>query len=217
MGRLARALAFFGCVAMLAGCYNGKGTDSGYATSPPTAPGRNGPAVLPSTSVAGASRFGAVRFSFTDHYAQGAINSEAAAATPNHRGVLVMSPVVDGVPTSALTVLASYRYSYRLVVPPSSILEFDAGKPYSIGTSTTGFVDIDAGGKRERLFQADLPPANADGTQWYKYSKPLGRYAGKNVVITFGADATNGDATAAWVEFVKAGLYAKRTGRSGNS
>lgn len=221
MHRLMAALASVGCIASLAGCYNGKGTESEYATAPPAAMSSPAASVVTGTMpISPSGRSGLLRprdlrFSFSDQYAQGSINSEAVATTPNHRGALVMPVRVDGVPANALTILASYRYSYHLAVPPSSMLAFTAGRPYNIGTPTRGFVDIDAGGEVDRVFQADLAPSNDSGIQWHRFSKSLDSYAGKNVMITFGADATGSDMTAAWVEFPNAGIYAEPAGRRG--
>jgi hypothetical protein len=207
-------------LAALAGCYNGKGTESGYATPAPGAvpPGGAAPAAQPAAPAghsaapaaqtpAPASPFGTPRYAFGEHYADGKINSETPAGTPNHRGALVLPVATNEGRQQALTVLASYTYSFSVGVQRGDVLAFEAGKPWNLGVDTQGFVQVDPGGKPERVFEAALPPAGANGVVWRTFTRSLDRYAGKTVTITFGASAIGGNAIAAWISFPYAGLY----------
>jgi hypothetical protein len=207
-------------LAVLAGCYNGKGTESTYATPAPgastpastraSAPSNAAPAATPPASAP--SPFGTRRYSFAEHYGDGTINSDEPASTPNHRGALLFTVATATGRQEALTVLASYRYSYKVNVEPGDVLAFQAGKPWNLGTDTLGFVEVEAGGKRDRLFSAALPPSGADGIRWTTATQPLHKYAGKQVTITFGTDAVQGNATAAWITFADAGIYRPNRG-----
>jgi hypothetical protein len=121
---------------------------------------------------------------------------------------LLLASNVNGIKVDALTLISTYRYSYTFKVERGTILAFTAAKPFEIGIAARGFVDVNDGSKTDRVFVMDLPPANSDGPQWHLFTKSLDRYSGKNVTITFGADVVDGNATATWVSFAYAGIYA---------
>lgn len=211
--RILFALSF--STTTLTACYTGPGTEDSAARA--TAPAR-GAAHAASTAQSGGvvsapvrtstTRFGTIRYSFAEHFNEGTINSEAVAASPNHRGAFVLPLVHNGKPVNALTVLATYRYAYTVPVTRGTVLAFEAAKPGNIGIDAYGFVDVSARGKTERVFGATLPPADANGAHWTRFSIPLDRFAGTAATITFGTDVVGGNAIATWVSFADAGLYA---------
>jgi len=207
MRKIGLFLALVGAAGTLSGCYRGPGTDS--TTSAVSTPEPNAKTASASSQarVAAPPKFGSMRYSFVDHYSEGKINSEAEASTPTKRGALLLRTNVNGTKLDSLTVLSTYRYSFSLKADRGTVLAFTAAKPFEIGIAARGFVDVNDGSKTDRVFVMDLPPANADGPQWHPFTKPLDRYAGKNVTITFGTDVVDGNATATWVSFAYAGIY----------
>ena len=202
--RLQNAALTAGSIALafaLVGCYTGPGTD--MAPEPA--------ASLPPIQVLQTSldirRLGVERYAFVDHYEQGTINSETPAATPNHRGVLVLPIPLNGAPTPTLTVLGTYRYAYHVKIGRGDVLAFEAAKPANIGIAAFAFVDVTDGRTTRRVFGADLPPADAEGPHWYAFHTSLDRYAGKAVTITFGDDVVDGNAIATWASFAHPAIY----------
>lgn len=163
---------------------------------PACGPGSTAPSVV---RIAPAS---AQRYLFINHFAEGAINSLAPASTPSGRGVFIFSVHNGPEKTQTLTVLASYRYTYRNVaVASGDRLQFVAAKPYSIGIGVHAFVDIISGGVTKRVVDEVLPPAIGENPIWKAFSVPMSDYANRKVSVVFGADQLPADGTASWVAF----------------
>ena len=145
---------------------------------------------------------GAEQFDFVDHFASGTINSQVAAATPTGRGVISLTWPNAREKTKSVTVLATYRYTFKDVpVAPGARLQFVAAKPYSMGDGVRAFVDVVDAGVTKRIFEAVLPIALNNVPAWKAVSLPLDAYANKRVAFVFGADALPTDARAAWAAF----------------
>ena len=161
-----------------------------------------GPGSTAPSSVVRVAPTSVQRYLFINHFAEGTINSLRPASTPSGRGVLIL-PVRNGPEkTQTLTVLGSYRYTYRNVaVAAGDRLQFVAAKPYSIGIGVRAFVDIISGGVTKRVVDEVLPPAIGDAPIWKAFLVPMSDYANQKVSIVFGADQLPADGTASWVVF----------------
>jgi hypothetical protein len=101
-----------------------------------------------------------------------------------------------------LTLIASFRYRFSPVrIERNTALAFYAGRPYPGGTPTRALVTIRDGRNDVVVYDEPLPLADAKGMKWKRHTIDLRRFAGRNVAITFGAEATGGDQTAAWAAF----------------
>jgi hypothetical protein len=202
LGHGVRTTGSLALVLLLVGCYNGPGTDMAAG------PAASVPQIRASGAPFNVRGLGAPRYQFADHYEQGTINSEATAATPNHRGVLVLPMAINGTAVPTLTVLGTYRYAYHVSIEHGDVLAFEAAKGANIGIAAFAFVDVTDGRATRRVFGADLQPADADGPHWHAFRASLDRYAGRAVTITFGADIVDGNGIATWASFAHAAIYA---------
>lgn len=141
-------------------------------------------------------------YPFLARFPDGTINSRRVVDTPSKTGAFVMNWPSPRGPLHSLTLLASFRYTFpRVHLDAASELSFYVARPYA-GGATRAFVDIGDRTKSERIFQADLPAPGPGGLlSWEARRIDLHRFAGKSITVTFGADATTSDTTAAWVAF----------------
>ena len=116
---------------------------------------------------------------------------------------------------STLTVLATFRYAFpRVPLGATSELSFYVARPY-VGAPTRAFVDVADDTKSVRVFQEDLRAPGPDAIpSWEAHRIDLRRFAGRTVAVTFGADATTPDSTAAWVAFGDPAIGAVSGGRT---
>jgi len=149
---------------------------------------------------------GTLRYSFIDKYANGKINSEAAAQTPTGRGALILSwPFYPG-EAKTLTVLTGFKYAYSdVAIGPADMLTFEAAKPLSMGSAVTASVDVSDGTHTTRVFVKQIPPATSSAPTWLPYAISMKQFAGHHVTITFGLDAK--DSLGAWVAFANPAIF----------
>jgi hypothetical protein len=181
-------------VAALTAC----GTNANVATSP--TPRASAPPEIAGT----------IAYSFVKHFGDGEINSHIPATTPTGRGVLLLSWPFGPTTTKSLTVLATYRYTFRnILISKNQSIKFQVAKPYSIGQAVKASIDITSTSLANRTLSVLVPPAGPSGLLWSEYSVPLSRFSGHRVSISFSASAEPGGMDAAWVAFANPGIYGK--------
>jgi hypothetical protein len=160
-----------------------------------------GPSVLP---------FGKPVRSFTADFDKGTINDTRQVATPTGRGALLMSWPGPTGSVSSLTLLDSFRYHYPpLRIERGMALAFYAGRPYPMGTPTRALVIVNDRGKDVTIYDEPLP-LPVTQIDWRRHVIDLSRFAGRTVTVSFGAEATQGNPSAAWVAFGYPTLVAGR-------
>ena len=139
--------------------------------------------------------------SFIDTFPTGSISDPKFVETPNHHGALILKWPSPGGLVAALTVVDTFRYRYPPArVAPGMALAFYAARPTAQGDPTRAFVTVTDGAKSTVVFDENLVPAGKDAIAWKRHVIDLRRFAGRNVVFTFGADATE-DPAGAWAAF----------------
>lgn len=137
--------------------------------------------------------------SLTQTFADGRISSLAKAQTPPGTAAFVFPWHSKAEIVSALTVIATYRYTYTVSIADRQELAFYAERACNIGSPTRAFVTVKDGGKTTTIYDALLEPAVE--FKWHRQVIDLSLRAGRRVEISFGADSPNGDQSAAWIAF----------------
>ena len=132
-------------------------------------------------------------------FPNGKINRRDHADTPSGTGAFLFSWRDGTRNVQALTVLATFRYAYTIVVEKGEGLGFYVARPYAIGSPTRASVTVTAGTKTTPVYDAILAPAAS--LKWERQLIDLSKFAGQSVEITFSADSPNGDQSAAWIAF----------------
>jgi hypothetical protein len=119
--------------------------------------------------------------------------------TPGERTAFAFSLLDNGRSVKTLTVISGYSATYDVSLRSDSILSFDIGKAFSIGTSAIGWIDVTQGSKTRRIFEKEVPVANDDGPQW-EHEHLLVPFRG-NVSVTFGSSSIPGGGAGDWIAF----------------